>query len=395
MPASQTIIILTVLCLCVAVADTLARYPWGRTFGAPVLALLLAALLANTGLLPAGSAAPPVYAGIFVVVAPMAIFYLLLDASLLQFRRSVLPMLIAFLLGVAGTLLGIVVAGTLVLPHSPLASHGDAIAAAFAANLVGGGAEFDRMVRLTGLAEQSALHHAALAVNAVVASAWVVACSVLPALLQRMPRYRHGAWIGGHAHARQARSEHHRAHEQLSSLGAFALLLALGLAAYAGAEGAATLLAAWGLPLPSILLIGLLALVLAHTGVPTRLPGSKALGRFGVCLFLAVLGAHAELAPVLAAGVEAKVMLATLAVVLVAHLLVLGIAGSGLRVDPDALAVASQAGIGVASTAMAVAESRQRHDLALPAIVAGSVGNAIGVYAGLLALKALGGVLAA
>lgn len=389
MPGTLPILVLTLLCVCVAVADGLTRLPLGRQLGAPALSLLLAAVLANLGVLPGGSQLPPLYAHVFLVVAPMAIFYLLLDTQPRQFLLGAPAMLLAFAIGVLGTFAGVVLALHLTHFGEHFGDPGRQLAASFVAGFVGSGAEFDEAAHRFQVSP--ALYASGLSINALVASAWLLLCCLLPPVLQALPRYRHGAWIAGPAHQRHAQAQSARSTEQLASLGAFALLLALGTAAFGLSEFAAGWLQQRGLPLPSILLIGVFALLLAPTGLPAQLPGSRALGRFGVCLFLAVLGAHAELSLLPLLGAQGPVLLAFVGVLLAVHLLVLIMAGLWLRIDPDVVAIASQAGIGGASTAMAVAESRQRHGLAMPAILAGSLGNALGVGAGLLALRLLGG----
>lgn len=387
MPGTVPLLILTVLCLCVALADGLARLPLGRILGAPALSLLLAMSAANLGLLPGGSQLPPLYASIFVVVAPMAIFYLLLDAHPRQLLQGAPMLLLAFFFGAIGTVAGGVVAYALTHLDAHFGDAAAHVAAMFVAGFVGSGAEFEAIAERLKIA--SAPRSDARALFAAVAALWVLLCCLLPALLMRLPRFRHGSWIAGHHSSRHAQQQSQRAHEQLASLGAFALLLTLGLLAYGVSELGAAWLARQGLALPSILLIGLLALLLAPTALPSLLPGSRALGRFGVCLFLAVVGANAELA-LLPSGAAGLALTGFVVVLLSVHLLLLLLAGAWLRIDPDQLAIASQAGIGGASTAMAVAESRQRHDLAMPAILAGSLGNLFGVGAGLALLWLLG-----
>ena len=73
------------------------------------------------------------------------------------------------------------------------------------------------------------------------------------------------------------------------------------------------------------------------------------------------------------------------AVVMAVHGTVLVLGGRLLRADPDAVAVASQANVGGGTTALAVARSLGRGDLALPAILVGSLGTAVGTYAGFFA----------
>ena len=53
-----------------------------------------------------------------------------------------------------------------------------------------------------------------------------------------------------------------------------------------------------------------------------------------------------------------------------------------LRLDPAMAAVASQANIGGSTSALALARSLARPDLALPGILVGALGNALGTYLG-------------
>ena len=58
--------------------------------------------------------------------------------------------------------------------------------------------------------------------------------------------------------------------------------------------------------------------------------------------------------------------------------------GALFRIDPDIVAVASQANIGGGTSALALARSLDRPDLTLPAILVGSLGYGIGTYLGFL-----------
>lgn len=63
--------------------------------------------------------------------------------------------------------------------------------------------------------------------------------------------------------------------------------------------------------------------------------------------------------------------------------------GAVLKLDPAVAAVASQANIGGGTSALALARSLDREDLELPAILVGSLGNALGTYLGFLAVVLL------
>ncbi len=70
------------------------------------------------------------------------------------------------------------------------------------------------------------------------------------------------------------------------------------------------------------------------------------------------------------------------AVVVGVHGLIVFGSAALLRLDPAMAAVASQANIGGSTSALALARSLGRADLALPAILIGSLGNALGTYLG-------------
>ena len=57
--------------------------------------------------------------------------------------------------------------------------------------------------------------------------------------------------------------------------------------------------------------------------------------------------------------------------------------------DWDMISIASQANIGGGASAIALAESFNRKELILPAILVGSLGNALGTYLGFLVVYIL------
>jgi uncharacterized membrane protein len=103
-----------------------------------------------------------------------------------------------------------------------------------------------------------------------------------------------------------------------------------------------------------------------------------------VYLFLAVIGSLCDVGALVAIGELAPVLVAFVCVLITVHALaVFGVARL-LKIDLATAAVASQANIGGGTTALALARSLGRGDLELPGILAGSVGTALGNYAGFL-----------
>ncbi|MBT8204545.1 MAG: DUF819 family protein, partial [Eudoraea sp.] len=83
-----------------------AKYKLGKKLGAALLVILFAAVLANLGLIPTASNSIPLYDGVFSYVAPISIFYLLLDVNLTTIKKAGTPMIVLFLIGSLATFAG-------------------------------------------------------------------------------------------------------------------------------------------------------------------------------------------------------------------------------------------------------------------------------------------------
>ncbi|NET34588.1 MAG: DUF819 family protein, partial [Cyanothece sp. SIO1E1] len=103
--------VLSGLCLIIVLSEYLVRQTVLRHLGVALLVILLTAIVANIGLLPAGSteARPvPTYEAIFAYIAPISIFWLLLRVNLKELFRAGIPLVVLFLIGSLGTTLGVV-----------------------------------------------------------------------------------------------------------------------------------------------------------------------------------------------------------------------------------------------------------------------------------------------
>jgi len=169
------------------------------------------------------------------------------------------------------------------------------------------------------------------------------------------------------------------------SVSDLSLLLALGLGSLFVSQWLSRFLPA----LPYILTLTTLALGLAQLPAVQRLSGAKVLGYFTVLIFLAVVGAYCDLAALIANGSVAGILLAWVTVIVGLHALVIFSIGALLRKDWALIAVASNANIGGATSAGVLATAIGRGDLRLPGILAGSLGNALGTYAGFLIAASL------
>src|SRR5690606_18115251 len=99
-------------------------------------------------------------------------------------------------------------------------------------------------------------------------------------------------------------------------------------------------------------------------------------------LFLAVIGAYCDVRQLAALGTLGFVILGFASTMVAVHGAIIFGAARALRIDPIVAAVASQANVGGGTSALAVARSLGRSDLVLPAVLIGSLGNAIGTFIG-------------
>ncbi|WP_181044189.1 DUF819 family protein [Aureicoccus marinus] len=146
------------------------------------------------------------------------------------------------------------------------------------------------------------------------------------------------------------------------------------------------------LPLPGvpfILILSTLGILLAQVKFITRLPGSHELGLYLVYLFLAVIGAYCELSAVAELKEVGITLILFTGVAVLLHGLLTILLGGLVYRDWQMIAIVSQANIGGGTTAIALAETFKRKELALPAILVGTLGNALGTYLGFLVVYIL------
>jgi uncharacterized membrane protein len=113
-------------------------------------------------------------------------------------------------------------------------------------------------------------------------------------------------------------------------------------------------------------------------------------GWLAVMVFLAVIGALCDLSALASIGPLAARLSVLVTIALLIHGAIVFGLGALFRVDAAVGAVASQANIGGSTSALALARSLGRSDLMLPAILVGSLGNALGTYLGFMTAAWLG-----
>ncbi len=374
--------VLTILCLSVVASEWLVKRTFLKHLGTALVVILFVAVLANVGLLPSASEGSVVYTGIFRYLAPLSIFYLLLDVNLASIRKAGVSMLLLFGMGSIGTVLGVLAGMWLIDGATHFGDLYPAISGMFTGTYSGGSVNFNAVAIHYDMMEEGALYAGMTAVDNIITAIWMVVTLGVPLLLRRAVGTKKKV-------AAPVPDGVEREYESISII-SLGVLLSVGL----GALFVAQLLAGWlggmGLVVPSILILTTIALVLAQFPVFHRLAGGQVIGLFCVYLFLAVIGAFCELAALGQIGALAWRLLALVTTIVVVHgAVVCGVAAIG-KLDWDTAAVASQANIGGSSSALALAKSLDRMDLYLPGILVGSLGNGLGTYLGFMVAGWLG-----
>ena len=378
---NDPIYILAVLSLNVFLSEWLVRHSFCRHFGTALLVIVLTAIVANLGLIPASTVGSPVYDGVFEYVAPLAIFWLLLQVSIRDILKAGTPMLVMFLIGAMGTLVGVLVGMWAINGSESIGEQYRAIGGMFTGTYIGGSVNFSALALHYGVARDGVLYGATTAVDNIMTAVWMVVTIAVPRALR-------GVW------PRPSRAPIEKPADKASNRGDddtetvrpldLALILAVGATALWLSDHLAAYLAKRELPVPSILILTTVALILGQIPAVARLRGSRLMGMFAVYLFLATIGAFCVFAALGEIRELGTTLLIFVTVVVAIHGVITFGMGALLRLDPDVVAVASQANIGGGTSALALARSLQRTDLVLPAILVGSLGYGVGTYLGFL-----------
>ena len=373
-----------VLSLVLFLSEWVSRKPRFKAFGIALLVLVLGAIFSNLGLLP--SRANPTYDFIFEYVAPAALFLMLLDVNLTQLKKTGLPILILFLLGSLGTVLGVFTA-TLLIKDGPLFEGlYPALAGMLAGTYTGGSINFNAVALHYRVMDQGLVYTSAVAADNVVTTLWFFVTIAVPVFLGRwfpLKKLKPQSPVATEADEAETVDmvEDESAYMNIQSLSLWIGLSALGLlltslfSDFFNAQG-------WNIP--GMIIITTLALLLAQIPVIHRQKGNMFLGSWGVYLFLAVVGAYCDFSALNEAGALAILLLGFIAITMLGHGLVVFLGCYILKYDWDMAAIASQANIGGGTTAMALAKNFGRNELILPSILIGSLGNALGTYLGFM-----------
>lgn len=288
-------------------------------------------------------------------------------------------MLIMFVVGSVSTAIGAIIAIHLVGGATALGDSYKALAGMMTGTYTGGSVNFNAIALHYGVTEEGNLYAGTVAVDNIMTALWMIATLLLPKVLQgRFPREQGLSTTDLTVEEMQ---EIEREDENLDPMH-LGWLLALGVGTLFISDWLAAALADFGYSMPSILILTTIALLLAQLPAIQRISGAKLLGLFSIYLFLAVIGAYCELGALAKIGDLALVITVFTTSIVLIHGFLIFLLGGLFKQDWDLVAIASQANVGGASSAMALAKSLKRTDLILPSILVGTLGSGLGTYIG-------------
>ncbi len=354
-----------------------------RSLGAALVGILLAMLLSNIGILPGTS---PTYEFLMGTGVNLAIALILLSVDLGSVLKAGSGMLAAFGIGALGTAVGAITGGLLL--SGLVGPETWKLAGQFTGTYTGGGANFAALGRAF---ETSAdLFSAATAADVIVTAVWMIACLAVPVLLGR-PKQGQGQGqetpVAGPSSVGRQLTLERTLHDSVKpvSLGDTAALVAIAVGAVWGADRLAGLL-----PIHEVLWLTTIVLISAQVPAVKALTGSALFGNYLLLLFLASNGARSVIANLVAMG--PPVFYYAIITVALHGVVIFGI-GRLARLDYATLAVASQANVGGAASAIALAGARGYTDQLVPGVAVGLLGYAVGNYLGFVVAAMMRGML--
>jgi uncharacterized membrane protein len=346
------------------------RFALFRSLGAALVGILLGMVLSNSGILPGDS---PAYNFLGSTGVSAGVVLILLSVDLKSIRQAGPRMLAAFGLGALGSATGATLASVLLFRQ--VGPETWKLAGQYTGTYVGGGMNFAALAR--AFDTSSNLFTAAVAADVILTAIWMAVCLLVPVLLGRKKQV-----TAAEVESAEDRTEKPMTLEKALYESGRSMTLAGTAALTAIAIGALWLsevLASLFPILPQVLWLTTLALLAAQIRPLRMLPGSAMLGNFFLLLFLAGNGAQSVVANIVRVG-PAIFYFACITVAV--HGLVIFGLGRLVKIDFGTLAVASQACVGGAASAAAMASARSYMDRLLPGVAIGLFGYAVGNYLG-------------
>lgn len=339
----------------------------GRNMSGIIVALVTAMFLANVGIIPNTA---PVYDTIGSYIVPIAMPMLLFKANLRRIIPEAKGMLIAFLLGVIGTVLGAIL-GVWLLPLGSLAPD---LAGIFSATYIGGGINVAAVAK--ALEVDSSLLLASVAADNVVGVTYLAMLAALPAFSfarRWLPPSSEKIVDLESVIPIEKQNENHL--DILHLCFAFGLSFTIVTIGY----GMATFI---NLDNYGILFVTAISVALANI-FPTqmgKLKGHFEIGMLMMYLFFAIIGASTDILRMID---SAMVIVIYTVIVVTTHAIVIFGGSRFFKLDLAEVIIASNACAAGPTTAAALAAGKKWHHLVTPGLMCGVLGYVLANFIGI------------
>lgn len=353
-------------------------YKWAAKLSGPVLALVIAMTLSNTGVMPTEA---PSYAFVGDFLVPLAIPLLMLRANLFRIARETGWMFVAFHISTLGTILGAALA--VVLMQGKVEPVAD-IAGIMTASYVGGAINFFAVRESLNVSEN-------ITSPLLVADNFIMAAVML--ILLAIPG---NAWFRRHFRTSQSSAGHEESvaadHWRPKSIGlldiakCFAVSLTLVACARYFSDFAVR---HWASPGAASLVGNLfvwitLLTMLVATACPRlveNINGAEELGVFMLYIFLFAIGLPADILTVL---YNVPLLFVFCLIMAATNLAVTLVLGKLFRINLEDLLICVSATLGGPPTAAALAIAKGWPNLIVPAVLVGIWGYVVGTFLGIM-----------
>lgn len=395
--ADNTWGLMGVMCVSVALSIWLEqKYNWASKVSGAILALIMAMVMANLGIIPTNCV---LYDDIvWGIVVPMGIPLLLLQCNLSKVWSQTGKMLIVFLVGAVGTMVGALIAFN-VLKGAYVATGGQlsdlaAVASMMTGSYIGGGVNFAAMASAWGVAGTDVTAAATVADNLLMALYFFMLI-VFAGMKFMRAHFRHphieAVERGDNDGQTQAAAFWSRKDISLKDIAfnfAYAIVVVWvsriigGLFEGLVPENPNAFMSFVGTFFGSqyvwITTISVIIATFASEKVE-KMHGSQEIGTYLIYLFLFVIGVPANIMTVIT---KSPLLLVLCFIMVVVNMLFCFISAKVVNASLEDAIIASNANIGGPTTAAGMAISQGWTALVGPAMLVGVLGYVIGNYAG-------------
>lgn len=388
--ADDTLMLWGILIIVASISIILEqRFKWASRISGAIIALVIAIILSNTGIIPTESS---VYDAVWSVIVPLAIPLLLFQINLKKLFRESGRLLLMFLISSIGTIAGTTLAFFALREHIPML---DKIAAMFSASYIGGGVNFAAMA--AKFETPGELVSASVVADNLTMAVLFIVLIIIPTMSFFRKRYNtpHIDEVESRAGKDENLAKSYWKPKQISLLD---IALAVGIA-FTIVLVAKKLSQYFDMRIPSgdnvgflwnlanglfgdmylmLTTLTFLALLLFPRFFE-RLQGSQEIGTYLIHIFFVVIGIPASIPLIIE---QAPLLFVFAVTIVIINVVISLVFGKLLRFDLEEIMLAINANAGGPTTAAALAIAKGWQNLVGPILIVGTFGYIVGNYVG-------------